>query len=98
MIWLENLNKEKRTGEVGLFLGSGFQGKGYASKALQKMINYGFNKLKLKKIVALTNNFNKNSQDLMQRNGFKLVRKIKKDYREKFSGKWCDVLIYGIKE
>ena len=96
MIWLENLDKTKRSAEIGFFLGDRYQGKGYASESVKEIINYGFSKLKLRKITALTNNFNKNSQRLLQRNNFKLIRQIKKDYRKKFNGKWCDVLIYEI--
>jgi RimJ/RimL family protein N-acetyltransferase len=97
MIWFENFNRAKRCAEIGLFLGDEYRGKGYAKEAVKKVIGYGFEKLKLEKIVALTNNFNKHSQKLLKKNCFVLTKRIKRDYREKFSGRWCDVLIYEIK-
>lgn len=59
--------------EVGYRLKKKHWGKGYATEGTKFLINYGFEKLNLPKIIGLTDLGNKASQHVLQKSG--LVRK-----------------------
>ena len=65
--------------ELGYFILKGFGGKGIAGKSAKKMLNFGFNKLKLNKVIATTDLDNKASNKILRKLGFKLKKKDKKD-------------------
>lgn len=70
-IW--NIVIEKDTAEIGYELQPALQGKGIMQEALTAVIDFGFNKMELKNITALTVNENTASSKLLKRNNFKLV-------------------------
>jgi len=76
-ICLWNFSKNRKTVEVGYELTPDFQKKGIASEALKCVINFGFNELKLSTVEAFTHKNNKNSQNLLEKNNFKLNSKRK---------------------
>lgn len=49
-IW--NINKENNSAELGYGIIPNFQGKGYMKESLLKVIDYGFNKMNLDKLLA----------------------------------------------
>ena len=63
---------------MGYDLKPTFQGKGIMSEALNSIVEYGFNELKLERIEAFTNKQNEHSVKLLERNGFK-VNALRKD-------------------
>ena len=65
-----NIVKEKDEAEVGYELLPPYHGKGIMHEALKKVIAYGFDILKLKKIVAEPKNINLNSIKLLEKCGF----------------------------
>ena len=66
----------KETGEfeVGYAIAKNFQRKGYATEATRRILDYGFNELDLKKIVAVAYPENEASQNVMKRLGMKYVK------------------------
>lgn len=72
-ICLWNFSADRKTGEVGYDLHPSFQNKGIMTEALKEVLDFGFNRLDLEKIVAFTHRDNENSKNLLTKNGFELV-------------------------
>lgn len=66
----------KETGEVevGYAIVKDFWGRGFATEAAKKMLEYGFNTLGLERIVAVAHPENQPSQNVMKRLGMRFVR------------------------
>ena len=64
-ICLWNISKENYTAEVGFDLMPGFQGKGIMKEALSEVIAYGFESLKVRRLVAWVNYENTRSISLL---------------------------------
>ena len=77
--------------EIGYFVLKEFRGKGVATKSVKRMLTFGFKKLKLKRITAVTAFGNKASQRILKKFGFRI---IKTDKKEKESDN--TILILGI--
>ena len=75
-ICLWNFSDDKFTAEVGFELLPDYQGKGIMSEALESVLNYGFNTIKLKSIEGEVDPYNEKSINLMKRYGFKLIESI----------------------
>lgn len=58
------------SGEIGYFLKEQFRNGGYMSEAVSLMVEFGFNKMKLKKIFAVTAQKNIASQSVLRKNRF----------------------------
>lgn len=58
--------------ELGYWIGEPFWGKGIASKAVELMVEFGFNQLKLIRIFSGTFDYNIASQQVLKKNGFQL--------------------------
>lgn len=71
-ICLWNFSKDRKTAEVGYNLHPDFQGLGIMNEALQKVLEFGFEDLKLDKIEAFTHKNNIKSIQLLEKNGFQL--------------------------
>lgn len=56
-----------------------YQRQGYAAEAVQAMIEYAFQKLRLKQILAVTEHTNLASQGVMKKVGMKLLRNTQPD-------------------
>ncbi|APG64865.1 hypothetical protein LPB136_05605 [Tenacibaculum todarodis] len=67
-IW--NLNQEKQYGEVGYSLLPAFFKKGFMSEAMETVLEFGFNKMKLKTIEAFTHKNNIASIALLEKYNF----------------------------
>src|SRR3989304_5784794 len=69
-ICLWNISKNEYKAETGYTLDPKFQRMGYMNEALVKVIDFGFNKMKLKTIEAYTHENNEGSINLLLRNKF----------------------------
>ncbi|GIP42246.1 N-acetyltransferase [Paenibacillus sp. J45TS6] len=80
--------------ELAYWIGKPYWGHGYATEAVQRMMEYGFDELKLNRIWAAALARNPASSAVMQKNGMKyegkLVQHIKK------WGEFEDLVYYGI--
>ena len=72
-ICLWNFSKKNKTAEVGYDLNPEFQGLGIMSEALNSIIDFGFNNLKLDTVEAFTHWENENSRKLLEKKGFVLI-------------------------
>lgn len=72
------MNQNHKRAEIGYELDDTYWGKGYASEALQAILTYGFETLKLIRIAAVVYTENEASHKLLKKAGFKeegLLRK-----------------------
>jgi ribosomal-protein-alanine N-acetyltransferase len=92
-ISLYNPNKNKKIFEIGYFIARPYWNKGIATKAVKEMCNFGFKKLKLKRIWADTQSNNPASARVLEKAGFKLEGRKRKSIYKK--GKYFDELIFG---
>ena len=76
-ICLWNFSKKNKTAEVGYDLNPEFQGLGIMSEALNSIIDFGFNNLKLYTIDAFTHKENKNSKKLLKKKEFVFIESRK---------------------
>lgn len=68
-----HFSEDRKVAEVGYDLHPGYQKKGIMSEALNRVMEFGFNELKLTKIEAFTHKDNESSKRLLTRNNFHLV-------------------------
>lgn len=80
--------------EIGFELSKDFWGQGIASEALELVIKYGFEQLKLQRIQALIEPQNISSQKLVERKGF-IKEGLLRNY-EFTCGKFDDLNMYSI--
>ena len=82
-ICLWNFSKDRTQAEIGYQLLKEYQGKGYMQEALQKILNFAFNKVKLKSIQAELSPRNLKSLKILERNNFtKKAFQIKQPEKE----------------
>ncbi len=65
-----NISIEENKAGIGYVLHPDFQGKGIMNEAIHKVIDYGFEKMKLRSIEAILDPGNLKSIELLKRNGF----------------------------
>lgn len=70
-IGLWHYDYEKETVEIGYELMSGYQGQGFMHEAAQRVINFAFDDMQAKAIIADTHPENKRSHALLERNNFR---------------------------
>ncbi len=90
------LMKDHCRAEVGYALSPDFWGKGYMTEAMNKMIGFGFNDLKLHSIEANVNPNNESSIKLLERSGFRKEAYFRENYL--FNGEFIDSVIYSLLE
>lgn len=81
-------------GDMGLWIGEKFQGKGYATQAIAQILEYGFEKLKMEKIEAQIFLGNASSRRVFEKNGFRLEGTTRKYSLKR--GKYLDAWSMGI--
>lgn len=85
---------EERQAELGFTLSSQWWGKGYATEALEAVINYAFKTLQMHRLVAATDTRNLASQKVLERLGFRKEGHLIEAY---FDGThWLDECRYGL--
>lgn len=75
----ESFDYKKGNYELGYFVLKKFRNKGIATKASRKVLDFGFDKLKLKKIIAITDIDAKFSKKILRKIGFKIKKRDKKN-------------------
>jgi RimJ/RimL family protein N-acetyltransferase len=83
MIVLEKPSEDKKTFSLGYALGRKYWNKGITTIAIKKILTFGFNKLRLKKIIADNDEDNPASARVLKKNGFKLIKTMKKIRHDK---------------
>ena len=80
--------------EIGYMLLPEYHGKGIISEAIQEVVKYGFDKMKLHSIEAIIDPENFASEKVLQKNGFVKEAHLKEN--EFFEGRFLDTVIYSI--
>lgn len=70
-ICLWNFSDDKKTAEIGYELNPQYHGQGLMNEAVNAVIDFSWDSLKLKKLVAFTHKKNNSSKKLLEKNGFK---------------------------
>jgi len=92
---LIHLDKKNRSAEVSIILGeTKLQHRGLGTRALQLLVNYAFQKLKLHRIEAEIFEYNKISVKLFERLNFKREAILKDSLWR--NGRWWNVYIFSI--
>jgi ribosomal-protein-alanine N-acetyltransferase len=94
-ICILNFSKEELKAEIGYELMIDWQGKGIMNEAINAVIEYGFNNIKLKLIEAYTSAYNASSVKLLEKNNF--VRRENKTEINPSDGKVMQWMIYSLK-
>jgi RimJ/RimL family protein N-acetyltransferase len=72
-LFTEPVNGQSNFHELGYRFMKKHWGKGYATEAAKASVDYGFNKLKLKEIFAMTDVNNSVSKKVLQKTGFHFI-------------------------
>jgi ribosomal-protein-alanine N-acetyltransferase len=80
--------------EVGYMLLPEFNGKGIVTEAVQEVVKYGFNEMKLHSIEAIIDPENFGSEKVLQKCGFIKEAHLKEN--EFYEGRFLDSVIYSI--
>ncbi|HWR82232.1 MAG TPA: GNAT family N-acetyltransferase [Candidatus Deferrimicrobium sp.] len=94
MIGVHGVNSKHKRAELGYFVGRKYWGKGFAGEALRLVLSFGFNRLRLKRMVAGVMHPNVMSSRLLERAGFTLEGRNRKHFKQ--HGRWLDEMRYGI--
>jgi [ribosomal protein S5]-alanine N-acetyltransferase len=95
-IGLSHVDKFQGTAEVGYWLGENYWKKGYGSEALKVLIDFSFNKLKLRKLEAGVFSKNPGSGKLLEKFGFVKEGIRKEARRSKATEDIHDEIMYGL--
>ena|SRR3989344_1673024 len=95
-IGIDKVDEFQGTASVGYWLGEDYWGRGYGSEALNEILKFAFNKLKLRRIGAGVFAGNPSSGRLLEKFGAKLEGTKRKGAKCKADGKIKDELIYGL--
>lgn len=87
-------NHNNLQAEVGCTLNKEFQGKGYATEALEAMVSYLFDSLNKHRITASIDPRNESSIRLIERLGFRKEAHFKQSYY--LRGEWADDIVYAL--
>lgn len=93
-IGIHFLGTDNHQAEIGFTLDWQEQGKGYATEAVRAVIDYLFNELNKRRIVASIDPRNEKSIALVERLGFRREAHFKESLL--INGEWVDDLIYAI--
>ncbi len=94
-VYLQHFEKENRKAEIGIFLGEDRAfGRGIGKEACRLMVKYGFEELKLHKIISRVLSFNEASVKTHEAAGFVKEALFKDDVF--VEGKYLDVIFLGV--
>jgi len=95
-IGFDSINRFNGTATIGYWLGEDYWRQGIMSEALEKVLDFAFNKVKLRRINISASPKNKASNALIRKIGFKHEGMTRKRLRVKSTGKIHDSNIYGM--
>lgn len=87
------IKPEHYRAEIGYMLHPDFHGKGYITEAIAKVVDYGFDVMKLHSIEAIVDPDNEVSSKVLEKNGFVKEAHLKEN--EFYDGKFLDTVIYS---
>jgi len=84
----------EKSAEMGYWLAEAYWGQGITTKAIQEIVEYGFQTFDIVRIFAKPFSANQNSQRVLEKAGFLLEARLKKAIFK--NGEFMDELIYAI--
>ena len=96
MITLSSVDKFNGTATIGYWLGRKYWRNGIMSEALNSILDFAFNRLKLRRMDISASTKNKASNGLIRKFGFEKEGMRRKKLRAKSTGKIHDENIYGL--
>lgn len=87
-------NLERYRGDIGLWIGQAHHGRGYGTRTVRQLVNYGFTRIGLEKIEASVFTGNLPSRRIFEKNGFTLEGTIRKAVRKR--GQLIDEWLFGL--
>ena len=93
---LEKINQKDCNAELGYWLGRPFWGQGIMSRVTKAVVAFGFNQLKLHKIIVKHQETNKSSQRIIEKLGFMYEGTERESHLR--DGKWCNCRCYSLLE
>jgi ribosomal-protein-serine acetyltransferase len=94
MIAFHEIDWDNKQAAIGYWISLGYQGKGFVTRACNRLINYGFTDLKLKKIIIRCATENYRSRAVAERLGFELEGVLTAN--EKVGNVFLDHAVYGL--
>jgi len=94
IICFVRISKEHFRSEIGYMLHPDMHNKGIMNEAIKKVIEYGFNEMKLHSIEAVIDAENTSSIKLAERNNFVKEGHFKE--RDFYHGKFNDIVVYSL--
>ncbi|WP_337957791.1 GNAT family N-acetyltransferase [Guptibacillus spartinae] len=88
------IDKNNNKGELGYWIGRDFWGNGFATEAVNRMIEFGFNHLDLNKVWASAISRNKASTIVLEKAGLQKEGRLKEN--RLLHNKYEDVDVYGL--
>ena len=95
-IGIHDINFDVSKAEIGYWLGQKYWGKGYGGEALRTVLDFAFNKLKLKRLEAKVYEGNERSAGLLEKFGFKKEGFLRESCRSKADKKIHSEYVYGL--
>lgn len=95
-IGLSKVNIEQGTADIGYWIGEDYWRKGYTSEGVGKLINYAFNKLKLRRLTISAFKENKGSNGLAKSLGFKFEGTLRQVVKCKATGEIHDENVWSL--
>lgn len=95
-IAVNHIDKFQGKATIGYWLGEKYWKQNYGSEALKALINFAFDKLKLRRLEAGVFKENMASAKLLEKHGFKKEGIRKESHRSKATGKIHDEICYGL--
>ena len=89
-----HIDAKRDSAEVGYWLGKKYWGKGITTEALELLMNFAFNELKLHRLYANTFIDNIGSQRVLEKSGF--TREGRRKSAVKKDGKYYDDFLFGL--
>jgi RimJ/RimL family protein N-acetyltransferase len=93
-VFLQNIEHEHGRASIGILLAPEARGQGYGKHAMERMINIGFNQLRLNKIYLTTRGINEHAITLYTKIGFIVEGQLRK--HAYIDGNYCDTYFMGI--
>lgn len=87
---------EQRQGQIGFTLARENQGKGFATEAVARLLDYGFSELLLHRIIAITDSENTAAGSLLDRVGMRREGYFRQHVW--FKGRWGSEYVYAMLE
>jgi RimJ/RimL family protein N-acetyltransferase len=86
----------RKEGVIGYCLNRSYWGKGYGTEATRGLLDFGFNRLALHRMIAMCDPANIASTRVLEKARMTLEGHLREDFPVR--GRWRDTLIYGILE